>query len=147
VSGYQFGFEKLKVWQEARLLAREMYLITRTFPPDERFSLSQQIRRAATSVAANLAEGTTRTSAKDQAWFTTISFGSLMELLNHLIIASDLSYISTEQLSRVRSQIQTLSVKLSNLKRAQLSRINGFKTLWWMIFMPQLFQELQPLTT
>ena len=79
------------------------------------------MRRAALSVCANLAEGTTRITAKDQAHFTTISFSSMMELLNHLIIAFDLEYMleymNEEALKNFRAQIQPLSVKLSNLKK------------------------------
>ena len=142
---YQFSFEKLQVWQEARTLAKDVYTITKTFPADERFSMTQQIRRAATAVSANLAEGTTRTSAKDQAHFTTIAFSSLMELLNHLIIASDLGYISEDQLSGFRKKIQRLSVRLSNLKNSQLSRVKNLKALWWIFLIPELFKMSKPL--
>lgn len=86
--------------------------------------LVSQIRRAATSVGANIAEGSSRQSAKDQAYFTTIAFSSLMELLNHLIISYDLGYIKEDELTGYRQQIQQLSVKLSNLKASQLKRIS-----------------------
>ena len=123
MDNYQFSFEKLAVWQEARVLVKETYLLTKSFPDDEKYSLVQQIRRAISSVAANLAEGTTRTSAKDQAHFTTLSFSSLMEVLNHLMISFDLGYITKDQLNKFRVKIQPLSVRLSNLKKSQLSRV------------------------
>lgn len=122
---HQFSFEKLAVWQEAKELTKEIYEVTRTFPSEEKFGLIQQIRRAATSVCANIAEGSCRASAKDQAHFTTVAFGSLIELLNHLIIAKEIGILSTEKLSALRNTIQPLSVKLSNLKKSQMSRLNG----------------------
>jgi four helix bundle protein len=145
MENHQFSFEKLDVWQNARVLAKNIYIATRSFPSDEKYGLTQQMRRAALSVCANLAEGTTRITAKDQAHFTTISFGSMMELMNHLIIAFDLNYINEESLKNFRSQIQPLSVKLSNLKKSQLSRLGGFKTLLLIIFCYSIYQPLQPL--
>ena len=120
---YQFSFEKLEVWQIARQLAGSIYKRTQSYPPDEKYSLTSQIRRSAISVSANIAEGSTRSTAKDQAYFTTIAFSSLMELFNHLVISSDLGYISEAELTEYRKRIQTLSVKLSNLKASQLKRI------------------------
>ena len=120
---YQFSFEKLEVWQLSRKLAGNIYKQTQSFPAEEKYGLVSQIRRSALAVSANIAEGSTRTSAKDQAHFTTIAFSSLMELFNHLIIASDFGYISEEELSQYRVQVQSLSVKLSNLKSYQNKRI------------------------
>lgn len=145
MESHQFSFEKLDVWQNARVLAKNIYIATRSFPTDEKYGLTQQMRRAALSVCANLAEGTTQITAKDQAHFTTISFSSMMELLNHLIIAFDLNYINEEALRNFRSQIQPLSVKLSNLKKSQLSRLGGFKTFLLIIFSYSIYQPLQPL--
>jgi len=145
MESHQFSFEKLDVWQNARVLAKNIYIATRSFPADEKYGLTQQMRRAALSVCANLAEGTTRITAKDQAHFTTISFSSMMELLNHLIIAFDLDYINEEVLKNFRVQIQPLSVKLSNLKKSQLSRLGGFRTFLLIIFSYSIYQPLQPL--
>jgi len=137
---YQFSFEKLDVWQLARILATDIYKSTKIFPAEEKFSLVSQIRRAVLSVGANIAEGTTRTTAKDQARFTTIAFSSLMELFNHLIIARDLGYITEDELIFYRQKIQPLSVKLSNLKTSQLKRIGKLNLLWLMIVAPQVYQ-------
>jgi four helix bundle protein len=92
----------------------------------KKYSLISQIRRSALSVSANIAEGTTRASAKDQAHFTTIAFGSLMELFNHLVIANDLGYIKEDEVCKYREKIQTLSVKLSNLKASQIKRLECY---------------------
>ena len=119
---YLFSFEKLTVWQLARQLTVDIYKRTVLFPDAEKYSLVSQIRRSAISVAANIAEGSSRTGARDQAKFTTNAFSSLMELLNHLVIASDLEYMDTRELVNYRERIQTLSVKLSNLKSSQLKK-------------------------
>lgn len=120
---YQFSFEKLEVWQLARILAKEIYKHTSSFPQEEKYLLTTQLRRAAVSVASNLAEGSTRIKAKDKAYFTTVAFSSLMEVLNQLILAVDLGYLNNEALTSRRKQIQVLSVKMSNLKTSQLKGV------------------------
>ncbi len=116
-----FSFERLRSWQKARELSLKVYRLTEVFPSNERYSLTSQIRRCAISIAANLAEGSGRKSPKDQAYFTTIAYGSMMELLSHLSIASDLNYLTTEELQNIKCHIKDLSVNLSNLKAAQLN--------------------------
>jgi four helix bundle protein len=145
MDNYQFSFEKLEVWQLARRLTMDIYRDTITFPREEKYLLISQLRRAAVSVASNLAEGSTRVSAKDKAHFTTIAFSSLMEVLNQLIIAVDLRYLNEENLNRFRKQIQTLSVKLSNLKRSQLKGVSKLGLIFWSFFMPTVTQQLVPL--
>jgi len=120
---YQFGFEKLEVWQDARNLTKEIYKLTDKFPEREKFGLTNQLRRACVSVAANIAEGVTRSSAKEQAHFSSISYGSLMETMSHLITAVDLGFISEEELLLMRNVIQPLSLKINNLRSAQIKRI------------------------
>jgi len=142
---YQFSFEKLEVWQLARQLAGSIYKKTQSFPSEEKYSLVSQLRRAAVSVSANIAEGTTRTTARDQAHFTTIAFSSLMEVFNHLIISSDLGYSNENELAEYRQKIQLLSVKLTNLKASQVKRISKLGLLWLMIIVPQIVKPLTPL--
>lgn len=146
MDAYQFSFEKLEVWQLARNLTIEIYRHTVNFPQEEKYLLTSQLRRAAVSVASNLAEGSTRTSEKDKAHFTTVAFSSLMEVFNHLIITVDLGYLKNEDLIKYRKQIQTLSVKLSNLKASQLKLMNKLGFLFWSLFMPTLNQQLIPLS-
>ncbi|HEX6193720.1 MAG TPA: four helix bundle protein [Chitinophagaceae bacterium] len=122
MSEYRFSFERLEVWQLARELTRLLYKTTSKFPPDERFGLISQIRRAAVSVAANIAEGSSRMSPKDQARFTVFSFSSLIEVFNHLTIAKDLEYIDEFHLNDYRKRIQLLSVKLTNYRSTQLRK-------------------------
>jgi four helix bundle protein len=114
-----YGFESLHVWQRSRRLISEIYLITNTFPHEERYSLTQQIRRAAVSVACNIAEGSSRNSGRDQARFTEISYGSLLEVLNLLIIATDLGFLSQKQEQTFRSEISEIGNMLNKLKSYQ----------------------------
>jgi four helix bundle protein len=119
---YQFGFEKLEVWQDARKLTAEVYKLTEKFPEREKFGLTNQLRRASVSVGANIAEGVTRSSAKELAHFISISYGSLMETMSHLITSLDLNFILDEELVIMRNLIQPLSLKINNLRNTQLAR-------------------------
>ena len=76
MNNHQFSFEKLVAWQEAKVLTKEIYQCTQAFPADGKFGIVAQMRRAAIFICANISEGSTRSSAKDQAHFTTIAYGS-----------------------------------------------------------------------
>jgi len=119
---HKFGFEKLMVYQEARSLILEIYGVTRSFPLDERFGLTAQLNRAVISVAANIAEGSSRISFKEQAQFSQVAFSSLMEVLCHLDVARELGFLSYERFARLRKQIESLSNKLNSLRRTQVQR-------------------------
>jgi four helix bundle protein len=88
----EYSFGKIDSWQHARKLAVWIYKVTANFQMQEKFALISQMRRAAVSVASNLAEGSSRKTFKGQACFSTISYSSTVELLNGLIIAKDLTY-------------------------------------------------------
>ena len=72
-------------------------------------------------LCANLAEGGTRISSKEQAYFSSIAYGSLMEVLNHLIISNDLLFLEEGKLNELRAKIQPLSIRINNLRTKQLS--------------------------
>ena len=82
-----FNFEKLDVWQEAIQFADLVYELTRAFPNDERFGLTNQMRRAAVSVSSNLAEGSSRGSRLDFSRFVEIATGSLFEVVSQATIS------------------------------------------------------------
>ncbi len=73
---YIYSFEKLDVWQEARKLVKEIYIVSDLFPTSEKFGLTNQIRRASVSVVSNIAEGVSRFSPKEQIRFIEIAYGS-----------------------------------------------------------------------
>ena len=94
----EFSFEKLRFWKDLRQLVKEKYTLTKSFPEDEKFGLVSQMRRAVVSVSSNIAEGSSRTSYKDQAHFSQIAYGSLMKLLSQTILSLDLEYIDNKKL-------------------------------------------------
>ncbi len=91
-----FSFENLKVYQLARTLVKDVYLLQNKFPKEERYALVDQVRRAATSITANLAEGSGRQSVKEKIHFIEIAFGSMTEVFYELQTACDLNYIKEE---------------------------------------------------
>jgi four helix bundle protein len=115
-----YYFEKLDVWQKGRILIKEIYSVSNAFPAEEKFGMTSQIRRADISVNCNIAEGVSRQTGKDQARFTAIAYGSLMEVLNLLIAAEDLTILATSEVERIRPLIEELSNKLNALREAQL---------------------------
>src|SRR6187431_830301 len=103
-----YSFETLDVWKEARKFAVKVYKLTKQLPSEEKFGLTSQMRRSCISISTNLAEGSSRESLKEQARFTEISFGSLLELLNHFILCFDLDFISEDELINVRIDIDQI---------------------------------------
>jgi four helix bundle protein len=123
-SRQQYPFEKLRVWQAARDLSRNVYVVTARFPQREIYGLMSQCNRAAISVAANLAEGSSRRSRKDQAHFSKIAYSSLMELACLLVICTDVGVLPIESEQTLRSSVEQLSLQLNALHRSQRSRID-----------------------
>ena len=117
----EYSFEKLIVWKESIALVKEIYKVTESFPSNEKFGLTNQLRRASVSIASNLAEGSSRSTNKDKAHFTTISFSSAMEVLNQIIISHELDYLSNEKYKQFRSQIEKITNMLNALKKSQLN--------------------------
>lgn len=111
--------EDLEIWKLSIHLVKEIYLITRSFPLDEKYVLSFQMRRAGISIPSNIAEGAGRKSKKEFINFLNISLGSLSELETQIIISKELEYISdyTEikaLIKRIRVMISSLINKLSS---------------------------------
>ena len=115
-----YSFEKLACWQHARELAVWVYKATKSFPAEEKFGIVSQMRRAAVSIASNLAEGTSRVSKKDQAHFSTIAYSSTIELMNDLIIAVDLEFLSVELYTEGREKIEKQTFLISKLRESQI---------------------------
>ena len=101
--------------------------MTSSFPSDEKFGLIMQLRRAAISVVSNLAEGSARTSFKDKAHFSQMAYSSLIEILNQLIIANDLGFLSDDLLIEGRNKIELLTSKAAALRNTQLSKAANSK--------------------
>lgn len=115
---YIYYFEKLEVWQQARILVRDIYKVTSNFPDHERFGITNQIRRASTSITANIAEGMSRRSDKEKQRFINISFGSCVEVINFLIISKDLCFISDIDYEDLRMKAENITNQLNSLNKA-----------------------------
>ena len=123
---YLYAFEKLEVWQIARAFVKTIYQITKEFPECEKYGLISQLRRAAISVSSNIAEGNSKSSFKEKARYTEMAFSSLMEILNQLILATDLSFINYKTYIDLRQQIEKLGNKINALRNYQLDQINCY---------------------
>ena len=99
------SFRDLNVWKEGHILVLEIYKITKTFPKDELFGLTNQIRRAAVSITSNISEGFNRISHKEKLQFYFIALGSLAETQNQLLIAKDIGYIKQEVFDKIELQL------------------------------------------
>jgi len=119
---YVYSFEKLDVWIEAKNFAKQIYTLTSKFPETEKFGLTVQLRRAAISIASNIAEGSARNSNKDKAHFTTIAFGSAVEVLNQLIISCELGFITEAEYIELRTQVESITNKLNALRNYQFQK-------------------------
>jgi len=120
--GYLFAFERLEVWQLARKFFKDSYSLIDTFPSSERYNLVDQIRRATTSIALNLAEMTSRSSYKEQAHYSEIAYGSTIEVYCAFLLSFDMEYINEQQLEELKEKISELSNKINALKNSQFQR-------------------------
>lgn len=111
-----FNFEKLEVWQKAIDFADLAYSETATFPADERFGLTNQMRRAAVSVSSNLAEGSSRSSLQDYTRFVEIAAGSLFEVVSQSFVARKQRYLTQEGFDRLYASADEISRMLSGLR-------------------------------
>jgi len=119
---YVFSFEKLEVWHNARMFILDIYKLTAKFPSNELFGITSQIKRSSSSIATNIAEGTSRNTNKDKAHFLTISYSSAMETLNHLIISRDLNYVSEAEYVESREKIEKICNQINSLKKYYLTK-------------------------
>jgi four helix bundle protein len=110
-----FKFEKLSVWQKSIAFADLIYSATRSFPVDERFGLTNQIRRAAISIASNIAEGSARPDS-DFSRFLGYAAGSLYEVVTQVHVARHQRFLPEEQFTRIYANAEEISRMLSGLR-------------------------------
>jgi four helix bundle protein len=117
-----FNFEKLKAWQEAIAFADLVYQVSKGFPDSERFGLTNQMRRAAVSVASNLAEGCSRSSKTDYARFVEIASGSVFEVVSQATLGRNQGFLSEKDHRRLYEAAEQQSRLLSGLRKALLAK-------------------------
>ena len=110
-----FRFEKLTVWQDARVLIGHIYTVTKGFPVDERFGITNQLRRAATSIALNIAEGSDRKSDPDFQRFLRMALSSCEEVVTGLYISMDQDYIQKKEFDKLYAESNILVAKINAL--------------------------------
>lgn len=116
------SYRDLKVWQEGMSLAKACYLLTRAFPREEQFGLVTQIRRAAGSIPANIAEGNGRETTGEYIQFLRYSQGSLKEFETHLILASEVGICAASAVEPMLAQTDQLGRMLRSLLRSLQAR-------------------------
>ena len=116
-------FTDLVVWQEGHKLVILIYQITSKFPKAELYSLIDQMRRAATSITSNIAEGFGRQTYKEKVYFYYLAQGSLTELKNQIYIAKDIRYLNTAEYQQLINQINIAHQLLQGLIRKSKSFI------------------------
>lgn len=112
------GYEDLKVWHKARALVKDIYLASESFPQKETYRLTDQLCRAAISVAANIAEGSARRSTREYIRFINIAYSSLAECETHLHIAHDLGYLTNDQIGDLLDKSSEVGKMLNALYNA-----------------------------
>lgn len=108
-------FRKLKVWEKSHELTLAIYKATSSFPDHELFGLTSQMRRAATSISANIAEGCGRSGEPELARFLRIALGSASELEYHIILSTDLSYLNKSIANNLIKQVTDVKRMLTAL--------------------------------
>jgi len=116
------GFRDLRVWQCGMELVEEVYLLTRGFPKEELYGLTNQIRRAAVSIPSNIAEGQTRSHVKEFLQFLSMAQGSLAEVQTQIELAGRLKYLSAEQIEPLLQRADSLAKQLYALRHSLADR-------------------------
>lgn len=114
------GFRELKVWQKAKDLAVYLYMVTNSGAFSKDFGLRDQIRRAAISIASNVAEGDERDTNKDSVRFLYIAKGSLAELLTQIIISKEIGYLKDEEFRYISENCEVIGRMLGKLIKARM---------------------------
>jgi four helix bundle protein len=119
------GYRDLEVWKKAHRLVLDVYQVTSQFPNTERFGIVSQLRRAAYSIPANVAEGFGRRSTKELLQAIAIANGSLEELRYFLLLGKDLSYIAQERYEMLEQEAKSVAQMLAALTRSLRSRLES----------------------
>lgn len=117
-------FEDIIAWQKARVFIQHVYIVTKRYPDDEKFGLTSQFRRAAVSIAANIAEGYKRLGKDDKLRFLNYSQGSLEECRCYIILSMDIGYLSAAEASEMINEVEETSKLLNGYCNAIVNRKN-----------------------
>jgi four helix bundle protein len=116
------NFRELKIWQKSVTLVKAIYILTQTFPKEEIYGITNQIRRCAVSIPSNIAEGCGRNTNKQLIQFLDIAHGSSCELETQLIIANELEFISIDQLNLLMADVHEVQKMIFGFKNSLKSQ-------------------------
>lgn len=119
------SFKDLIVWQKAFVLTKEIYAVTRSFPKEETYGLSSQMRRAALSISSNIAEGYGRQTPKEYKQFLTIAYGSLCELETQYLLAVEFQYIKSN--AAIESLMKEAGAMLYRMNHPKPDTLNAIR--------------------
>ena len=121
----EYGYKQLEVWKKAIQLVKIAYTLAKQLPSEEKYALSDQIRRAVVSIPSNIAEGNGRASSRDYAHFLAIARGSLYETMTQLDIAQERGYIGGDDSQRQRmNEAESLALELRKMLTAMINRFS-----------------------
>ncbi len=109
-------FKELEIWKRSRLFCSTIYQVTTAFPSDEKFGLTNQLRRASVSIPSNIAEGSSRNSNKDFARSLEIAIGSAYEIETQILIASDLRFLSGDACEKLVNELAEIIKMISRFR-------------------------------
>lgn len=118
---YIKSYKELIVWQKSIQVVKEVFILTNYFPKSELYGLISQMRRAATSIPSNIAEGSARKTLKDYSQFYSIAFGSALELETQIIIAKELKLAKLEQFRKVDELLEEV-LRMLNFMRSKMRK-------------------------
>lgn len=114
------NFRNLEVWNEALELATRIYLLTKSFPKEEKYGMCSQIKRAAISIPSNIAEGSSRRTKHDFARFLDLSLGSSFELESQIELAVKIKFIESNKAKPIQNDLQKIQRRINALRTAIL---------------------------
>lgn len=117
------NFRDLEVWQSSVLFVKKIYIITSTFPKEEKYGLVSQINRCAVSIPSNIAEGCSRTSQKDFSRFLQISLGSAFELETQIEIAKEIGFVDVTLHLEIITELNVIQKRIQSLKKYVDSKV------------------------
>ena len=112
-----FRFETLDIWKDSSNFVEKVYKISKKFPKQEMFALSNQIRRSASSISANIAEGSGAGTKKDFSHYLDISIKSIFETVSHLYLANQQGYILEKERQGLYDEAEVLVKKIQSFKK------------------------------